>query len=165
MNKPSSLTWRPATTRILVVCLVALLVYSVGLYVATNFRPTTEMRVGSGVYHLWIADTEAERIQGLSGVDKMSPDGGLLMKFDKDGAWAIWMKDMQMSLDIIWINENKEVVYIVKNASPDLSTDTVFAPKTDARYVVELPAGSVDKAGIKAGMQMTFDETDDGGTW
>lgn len=165
MNKPSSFAWRPSTTRILVIGLVALLVYSVGLYMVTNFRPTTELRVGSGVYHLWLADTEAKRVQGLSGVESLSPDGGMLFDFEDDKTWGIWMKDMKIPLDIIWMNQNKEVVYIVKNADPQLSTETVFKPRANARYVVELPAGSVDNAGIKAGMVATFDAQHKRGLW
>lgn len=165
MNKPSSFAWRPSTTRILVIGLVALLIYSVGLYMVTHFRPTTELRVGSGVYHLWVADTEDKRVRGLSGVEKLSPDGGMILKFETEGMWSIWMKDMKIPLDIIWINEEKKIVYIVKNATPELSTDTVFSPKEKARYVIELPAGSVEKAGIKAGMETTFDEKDSGGLW
>lgn len=165
MNKPSFVAWRPRTTWILIIGLVALLVYSVTIYIVTNFRPTTELRMGSGVYHLWIADTEAERIQGLSGVDKLNMNGGLLMKYDSDGTWGIWMKDMKVPLDIIWLNKDKAAVYIVKNASPESSTDTTFVPKTDARYVVELPAGGVDQAAIKVGMTATFNESDTGAFW
>ena len=165
MNKPSIFAWRPSTTRILIIGVVALLVYTVVIYVVANFRPTTELRAGSGVYHLWVADTVAERYQGLSGVERLSPNGGLLMKFEENDVWNIWMKDMKVPLDIIWLNEDKEVVYIVKNAAPELSTDTIFSPKSKARYVVELPAGSVDNAGIKPGMLTSFDENDKGGVW
>lgn len=165
MDKLSLVAWRPKTTWILVVGLVALLVYSVAVYIVTNFRPTTEVKIGSGVYHLWIADTETERIQGLSGVDKLSMDGGLLMKYDTDGAWGIWMKDMRFPLDIVWLNKDKAVVYIVKNASPELLSDTTFIPKSEARYVIELPAGGVEQAAIKTGMTATFNEKDKGSLW
>lgn len=165
MNRPSSVVWRPKTTVILIAGLVALLIYSVVLYAVTTFQPTVEVRMGSGVYHLQLADTETERTQGLSGVEKVSPGGGLLMKFDSDDTWGIWMKDMKIPLDIVWLNSDKTAIYIVKNASPELSTDTVFTPKTSARYVIELPAGGVDQAGIKTGMTATFDETKEGGLW
>lgn len=125
-------------------------------YIVQNFKPTTEVRVASGVYRLWVADTEAERAQGLSGVEKLSPDGGLLMDFEADDYWGIWMKDMKIPLDIIWIDADKQVVYIVKNAAPELSTDSVMQPKSQARYVLELPAGSVDKSGIKTGQTVDF---------
>ena len=165
MNKPSFITWRPTTTFILIVGIVALLVYSVAAYAVATFRPTTEVRLGSGVYHLWVASSEVERVQGLSGVDKLSMNGGLLMKFESDGAWGIWMKDMKVPIDIVWLNKNKEVVYIVKNIHPNTSTDTTYVPKKDARYVIELPAGSVDQAAIKIGIEATFNESDSGGFW
>lgn len=164
MNKPSFI-WRPRTTVVLFAGLATLLMYSVGLYIVTNFQPTTEFRVASGVYHLQVADDEAKRLQGLSGVEKLAANGGLLMKFDSDDKWGIWMKDMKMPIDIVWLDRGKRVVYIVKNAQPDLSTNTVFTPKTNARYVVELPMGSVDKAGIKNGHIAEFDETTSGAWW
>ncbi len=164
MNKPS-FSWRPATTVLLVCGLVALLVYSVILYMVTNFQPTVEVRLGSGVYHVQVADTEVEWVQGLSGVESLKSNGGLLMKFDTDDKHGIWMKDMKISIDIVWLDKDKKVVYIVKNASPELSTTETFVPKTDARYVIELPAGSVDTAGIKTGTVAAFDETDEGTVW
>jgi uncharacterized membrane protein (UPF0127 family) len=159
MDKPSISIWRPATTYILIGGLVALLVASVIAYIMTTFQPTTLVRVGSGAYHVWVADTEAERVQGLSGVKELSRNGGLLMDFQTDGQWGIWMKDMYIPLDIIWLNSDKKVVYLVANASPELSTTKTFAPKDPSRYVIELPAGSIQKAGIRKGMTVEFDDT------
>lgn len=118
--------------------------------------------MASGVYHLRVADDESERIQGLSGVDKLPANGGLLMKFEEDALWQIWMKDMKVPVDILWLDKDKKVVYIVKNATPEMSTDRIFIPKTKARYVVELPQGSVDLSGIKNGDIAEFDENDKG---
>ena len=165
MNRPSFITWRPATTRILIGGLVILLISLVVSYVISTFRPTTLVTAGSGTYRLWIADTDAELAQGLSDVPTLSLDGGLLMKFPHDDTWGIWMKDMKVPLDIIWLDENKKVVYIVKNALPELSTDVTFTPKDPARYVIELRAGAVENAAIKTGSFVVFDENDSGAYW
>lgn len=145
--------------------LVLILIWLVVSYALTTFRPTTSVRMGSGVYNLWIADDDAKLKQGLSGVAKLPPDGGLLMKFSHDDTWGIWMKDMKIPIDIIWLDAGKKVVYIVKNAAPELSTTTTFIPKDKARYVLELPAGSVERAAIRTGLTATFDETDTGRSW
>ena len=135
-------------------------------YAVTTFQPTTSVRMGSsGIYKLWIADNDLELQQGLSGVTELPLDGGLLMKFPGDDTWGIWMKNMNVPLDIIWVNKDKKIVYIVKNATPDLSTTITFTPKDKARYVIELPAGSVEKSAIKTGTYVEFDENDDGGLW
>ena len=165
MNRPSFRIWRPATTYFLIGGLVLLLVALVASYAATNFKPTVELRMGSGVYHLWLADDDAERQQGLSGVESLKQNGGLLIKFDTDANWGIWMKDMKIPLDIVWLDKDKKIVYIVKNAPAESSTDVIYSPKEPARYVVELPVGSVDKAGLKKGMVATFDDTDTGGAY
>lgn len=165
MNRSSIFVWRPATTNILIGGIIAILIGIVVAYMLSTFKPTTPVRIGSGVYNLQIADTPTELAQGLSGVSELRGDGGLLMKFEHDNTWGIWMKDMKIPLDIIWLSSDKRVVYTVKNAGPELSTDVTFSPKVKARYVIELPAGSVEKAGIKTGDQAVFDENDNGEIW
>lgn len=159
MNGPSiSFRWRRATTAVLVVGLALVMVALVASYVAATFRPTIQVKVASGVYNVWMATTEASRIQGLSGVESLPAGGGLLMDFKEDAQWGIWMKDMKIPLDIVWLNGDKKIIYIVKNASPALGTETKFIPKDQARYVLELPAGAVDKAAIKVGTVASFDD-------
>lgn len=165
MNRPSIFTWRPATTFMLIGGLVVLLVSLVISYILVNFKPTVPVELGNGVYHLWVANTEADREKGLSGVDSLRPNGGLLMNFGSDDLWGIWMKDMKVPIDIIWLDKDKVVIRIVKDATPELGTTEIFTPKKPARYVIELPAGAVDKAGIKVGKSATFDENSQGGLW
>jgi uncharacterized membrane protein (UPF0127 family) len=156
MDKLRLLVWRPHTTIILIVGAVLVLVGLFISFTVTNFRPTTEVRLGSGVYALWLADTEPDRVKGLSNVDKIDPNGGLLMAFDSDGTHGIWMKNMNFPLDIIWLDKNEKVIYIVKNAPPEDPVATIYASKSPARYVLELPAGSVQNAGIKTGSVANF---------
>lgn len=157
MDKLRLLVWRPHTTIILTVGMVLILVGLFISFTVTAFKPTTEVRLGTGVYALWLATTNADRTQGLSDVKSIDPNGGLLMDFGQDGQHGIWMKNMNFPLDIIWLDKFQHVIYIVKNAPPENPASTVFAPKDPARYVIELPAGSVSQAGIKIGDTATFD--------
>ncbi|MFZ1250104.1 MAG: DUF192 domain-containing protein [Candidatus Microsaccharimonas sp.] len=158
MNRLSSSSWRSKVGLVLVVGLVLLLIVVVVSYITAQFKPTTQVTIGSGVYKLWVVDTEKGREQGLSGVKSLEPNGGLLMKFDTSDTWGIWMKDMEFPLDIVWLNENGKVVYIVEDAQPESPAQTVYLPKKDARYVVELMAGNVKRASIKEGSQARFEE-------
>lgn len=155
MNRPSIRIWRPATF-LTIGGLVVLISVLVAVFIAPHFKPTTEVRLGKGVYHLWIADSNAERVRGLSGVERLQPHGGLLMDFQANNTWGIWMKDMNIPLDIIWLTKDKEVVYIEENVSPDLKTSKVFMPTRPTWYVIELPAGTVKKDGIERGMTASF---------
>jgi len=156
MDKLRLFVWRPSTTIILIVGLVLILVGLVVSFTITTFKPTTQVKIASGVYSLWLADTDTSRAQGLSGVEKLHLNGGLLMAYDVNDTHGIWMKDMNFPLDLVWLDSKKEVVYIVKNAPPENPARTIYTPKNPARYVLELPAGSVQKAGIKTGDTATF---------
>lgn len=122
----------------------------------TNFQPTTMVKINTSVYRLQLADNDIERTQGLSGVKELPVNGGLLMVFDEDSECGIWMKDMLIPLDIVWLNSAKEVIFIKKNVSPDLGTSTVFKPKELCRYVLELPVKSVQTSNIKLGQKAEF---------
>jgi hypothetical protein len=119
-------------------------------------RPTTELNLGNGVFKASIALNEAERMKGLSGVTKMSSDEALIMAYKYESRWKIWMKDIKIPLDIIWLDQTKKVIYIVKNAVPEDSTTKTFEPKGLAAYVVELPAGSVKANSIDIGQVADF---------
>ena len=148
--------WRPRTTGILIGGVVLVVIASAVAFMISTFHPLTEIRMGSGVFKARIADDESERVKGLSGVSQLNPDDALLMVFDSDDKWGIWMKGMEVPIDILWLDSAKKVVHIVKNASPELSTETTFKPTDNARYVIEIPAGSVEKNNIKLGETTVF---------
>lgn len=149
--------WRPSTTAILVGGVVVIVIAAAIAFAAANFKPATSVKIGGGVFSVWMATDEPSRVTGLSGVEILKPNGGLLMAFASDGLWEIWMKDMKVALDIIWLDNTKEVVHIVKNASPELSTDKIFKPTKPARYVLELPAGTVEEFDINVGQKAEFE--------
>ena len=129
-------------------------------FIVTNFQPRTDVQIGSGDFSALVATDDVSRQAGLGGITKLNPNDGLLMAFPSDDTWQIWMKNMKVPIDIVWLNSNKEVIYIVTNASPDLGTSKVFKPLDKARYVLEIPAGAAAQDGIKVGAsaQFTIDE-------
>ena len=118
----------------------------------------TTLHLGDGVFTTRVAKTPDERDKGLGGVHNFRSDQALLLVFDSDDKWSISMKDMNFPIDIVWLNSDKQVVYIVKNAPPDSYPYEQFTSKQDARYVVELPAGTVAKKSIAIGAVASFDE-------
>ena len=74
----------------------------------------------------------------------------MLFVFTEDGKYAFWMKDMQFSIDIIWLAADGTVVYIVPNLSPATYPQT-YTPDTPARFVLEVPAGFVAAHSVRIG--------------
>jgi uncharacterized membrane protein (UPF0127 family) len=117
--------------------------------------PTHTIYIGSSAITVTVADTDMTRVAGLSGVARLDEREGKLFIFDGDGRHGIWMKDMLIPLDIIWINKNLEVVHIEEDVSPE-SYPKVFTPPTDARFVLEMNAHFVSSLRVKNGDRLTI---------
>jgi hypothetical protein len=111
---------------------------------------TSRAVIGETVVTLDIADTEDERRLGLGGRESMPKNHGMLFVFEEKGERGIWMKDMKFALDIIWLNEYSEVIYIERNISPD-TFPKVFGPQKPSSFVLEFNAGFVSRNNIKVG--------------
>ena len=82
----------------------------------------------------------------------------MLFIFDKKGKYSFWMKDTQIPLDIIYINDEK-IVHIVKNATPQKGNNTnlpIYTPPADANYVLEVNGGQSDKYKFANGDTVKF---------
>jgi len=129
----------------------ALIIIVISFFISilpTMTQTTTYLRLGDGIFNARVAISSNDREKGLGGVTKLNPDQALLMVFPSEDKWGIWMKDMKVPIDIVWLDSNKKVVYAVTDISPDVSTSEVFKPKLPAKYVVELPAGTVEGKAI-----------------
>lgn len=91
---------------------------------------------------LSLADSEDERRQGLSGRTALGADSGMLFVFEDNGRHCMWMKDMRFALDILWLNEQGVVISQERNITPDTYPKSYCNNMFDARYVLEVPAGS-----------------------
>jgi hypothetical protein len=100
-----------------------------------------------------IADTNEKRALGLMYRDYLPEDTGMLFILDRETRTSFWMKNMLISLDMIWINSDGKIVHITKNAQPckdDIEACT-YQPDEPAKYVLEVNAGYTDKYDIKEG--------------
>jgi len=109
-----------------------------------------------------IADTPAERTLGLSGRSFLPPNAGMLFIFDSPRPLAFWMKDTFISLDMVFVDDVKEIVSIARNTVP--LSEAVIPSQGDAMYVVEVNAGFCDMHDIRAGDTIDFARTGDGGS-
>jgi uncharacterized membrane protein (UPF0127 family) len=109
------------------------------------------LRLDGHSYHMTTMRTEAELQKGLSGTKSLPAGEAMLFVFPRDDQWGMWMKDMNYPIDMVWLNSSKQVVYTVKNAQPSSYPKTIYKPTVPARYVIELPSGTIDMTGIKNG--------------
>ena len=105
-----------------------------------------------------IADTPEKKSQGLMYREKLAENRGMLFIFDKEGNYSFWMKNTLIPLDIIWLNENKEVVFIKNNAQPCQNECPAIKPDAEAKYVLEINSGLANKINLNLGDKLIFDD-------
>ncbi len=101
-----------------------------------------------------IAADDAERARGLMYRPYMPDSVGMLFIFENAEPQAFWMKNTHIPLDIIYVDQNRKIVSIQKNARP--YNEESLPSFGDAQYVVEVNAGFTDRYGIEAGDQIRF---------
>ena len=106
--------------------------------------------IGSEEYDLEVVDTPAERNRGLSGKSGLSAGMGMLFVFEELGDYGIWMKEMNFALDIIWLDDNRQVVGLEENVQPS-SYPNVYRADAESLYVIEINAGAASQAGLELG--------------
>lgn len=111
------------------------------------------INIGGRPVYVDIADTPALREQGLSGRKILKDNEGMLFVFDTPTKPGFWMKEMNFPIDIIWINEESLVADVSENLLPS-SYPQIFSPRTEIKYVLEVPAGFVKKNNVKIGDKM-----------
>ncbi|HCR42252.1 TPA: ACR family protein [Patescibacteria group bacterium] len=131
------------------VCLIIGLVLLGGVVAYNSIRKTSDYPQiifpdGRRINLIDIADTDAKRAQGLSGRSSLGSDEGMWFIFDQEGIYPFWMKDMQFSLDLVWVSQNYQVVDIVRDVPIPLLEDSslpTYANTQPALFVLEVNSG------------------------
>lgn len=125
------------------------------------FEPTPDFQSGRRAVrtrcrlNLEIADSEMERVEGLSDRDELPVQDGLLFIFDTAGQHCIWMKDMRFPIDIVWLDEDKRIVMIKSEVSPETYPDS-FCNEQPAKYVIEINARVSSALRLRTGQRVSF---------
>ena len=97
-----------------------------------------------------IVDNDYERQLGLMNRQSMEEMQGMLFLFPQEEIQSFWMRNTLFSLDMLFINSNKEIVTIHKNTIP-LSTKESYRSTEPAIYVLEVNAGFCERHNVKLG--------------
>jgi uncharacterized membrane protein (UPF0127 family) len=116
-------------------------------------RQWAEIEIGEVGLGVFIADTEEERYNGLSGLEEIAYNEGMLFVHDAPGRYAYVMRGMLFDLDFIFINGDK-VVDIARNVAYEYTGEIEGA--TDYDKVLEVNAEWARYNNIKIGDNVSF---------
>jgi hypothetical protein len=171
-KKPRSIA-AVAGTIVLILALVAVITYDPPKATVTTTQPPnsnqstsyefvkqgevsfmTAKQVFLAAVDVEISEDESERQVGLMYRDKLAENQGMLFIFEGDEMRAFWMKNTILSLDMIFVNAQGEIVTIHKFTKP--YSEESYASTRPARYVVEVNAGFTDKHKISVGDRISW---------
>jgi uncharacterized membrane protein (UPF0127 family) len=101
-----------------------------------------------------IADEESERNQGLMDVRDLPKTKGMLFIFEENEPRSFWMANTPLALDIIFVNEEQEIVRIHHSTKP--FSEKNFDSEKPAKYVIETNAGYCISHDIQEGMKVSI---------
>ena len=115
------------------------------------------VKIGDHAFSVQIADTNDERIQGLSGQPPLRSNEGMVFIFPKPDLYGFWMQGMAFPIDIIWIKDNR-VIGFEEDLEPDSNpVPKIYRPPTLVDQVLEVKAGQVKERGISINDPVTFE--------
>lgn len=118
---------------------------------STNKQEQSYLQINGQKIPVEIAKTNAEQEKGLSGRESLPSGTGMLFIYNQPNHRSFWMKEMNFSLDFVWIREEK-IVAITENVAPqDYQPPQALGSPEPIDQALELNAGEAERLNLKIG--------------
>jgi uncharacterized membrane protein (UPF0127 family) len=110
---------------------------------------------------LELATTPEETTTGLMFRPVLPEDRGMLLLWEEERFATIWMMNVLVPLDIVFLDDSGRVVELVADAQPCTAEPCPrFTPEIASRAVLELAAGSAAAHRVAVGERVGFTKVD-----
>jgi uncharacterized membrane protein (UPF0127 family) len=104
-----------------------------------------------------VSDTPEKQVKGLMFRENIPANYGMLFVFPSEETRSFWMKNCRIHLDIIYLNNRKQIIDMHINVPPCTSDPCPsYISKKKARYVLELKGNRAKELGLKEGDSVFF---------
>ncbi len=107
-------------------------------------------------FRVAIANNDSLRAYGLMNLRKLPQTYGMLFLFDDNQHIAMWMRNTLIPLDMIFIDNNNQVIGYHQNAQP--KSEKIIEAPAGTNKVLEINAGLIKKFGIKKGFHIAIEK-------
>jgi uncharacterized protein len=135
-------------SKLAAVLLAAALSSTAGCSARIGKMDRVEVTVGSAVFRVEVARTEAQRARGLMQRRSLGSREGMLFVFEADEHLTFWMKDTLVPLSIAFLSSEGRILQI-EDMVP--LSEKAIRSRLSARYALELPRGSFHEVGAAEG--------------
>ena len=95
-----------------------------------------KLPISGKTYHLYVADNDEVRNRGLSGLRSIPYNTGMIFVYPDSAPRSFTMRDTHFPLNIIFLDENYNVIEVRKGTPRQNEKITCKKP---AKYVIEIP--------------------------
>ena len=101
----------------------------------------------------YMADSGIKKMLGLMFWNGINNGECMLFEFGGMSRHGIWMHNMLISIDVVWLDDKFRVVDYAKSLQPCRSiwNCRTYYPKSGSMYVIEAPRGFVKSSKIRIG--------------
>ena len=100
--------------------------------------------------------TKRDFEQGLMFRKTLAKQHGMLFSYPKPQTVRFWMRNTYIPLDIVFLDEQKKIVWIEESAIP--LDESPRGPNVQVQHVVEIEAGLCKKYHIRLGDRVQFNQ-------
>ncbi|MDO8663621.1 MAG: DUF192 domain-containing protein [Candidatus Wildermuthbacteria bacterium] len=136
----------------LAVFLLIILAVAAAVFLTGGKKGQGRVCFENNCFDVELAKSPSEQEQGLMFKKSLAPNKGMLFIYKDEANRSFWMKDTLIPLDMIWIGENREVVFISENNQPCINElCPPISPDKNAKYILEVGAWTAKRIGLKVG--------------
>jgi uncharacterized membrane protein (UPF0127 family) len=118
---------------------------------------TTTVTINDTKITAWIADTENARETGLMGMQNINENEGMLFVYERPGAYAFWMKNTLMPLDIIFVSSDMKIISIQNMEPCTMEPCKIYPPPSNIMYAIEVKGGFAERHNVTVGQTVKID--------
>lgn len=119
------------------------------------------VRIDDDVIKVEIAESRADKQRWLMFREERLPlNSAMILVYEKSDLYSMWLLNIEYNLDLIWINENGNIVYMVKDAEPCKNTfdaaSCTYKNTKAAKYIIAATSGFIEEHDITEKSIMTI---------
>lgn len=114
-----------------------------------------EALLAGQLFQLEVAAHPDSRRQGLMERTELQEGTGMLFDFPAGTSPSIWMRNMEISLDLLFVDDQAQLVQVFSEVPPCEGLPcAIYQAERPLRFVIEVPAGTASRLGLQPGDQL-----------
>ncbi len=141
---------------------VVFFIFTLIIAIALRMRSTSDLQVSfenGAKVRVEFVNEPPDLATGLMFRGELGKERGMLFIYAYDDYQRIWMKNMKFPIDIIWIDSDYRIKWVVKDAKPcTVEPCEVYSSPERARFVLEVNSGFAKANNITPGQKVTISQ-------